>query len=407
MAGVKMKELKKTMLEYFKESWTVCSDHCAACYYRGPLIPHDWNKLPPPEWSTPFHRCPSFEYFNFRAYTAVGRGIMASLVFDNEQFPITDDLMKIAYTCTSCGVCSEICRHRQPHVATLALREELVRRGAKRPEAVEKIDANIEKSGNIFGAKRVSKPIEGVPASGENIYFAGCTARFQEPEISRATIEVLKRAGMDIAYLGDEERCCGFVAGHDGNTWLLEQQAVQNVEALKKAGAKQVIVSCADCYKTFKIDYPLIVGELPFKVIHVSELFAKLIDEKKIKFTKEVNKEVTYHDPCFLGRHCKVYDEPRKVLESIPGIKLIEMERNRKWSYCCGSGAKIVSNCYPEFSATTTKERVLEGKKAADTIVTACTSCFSTMNKAVKKQGIEVEVCDISVLLAKAMGIEL
>lgn len=402
-----MKELKKTILNTYKENWTMCGDQCAACYYRGPLIPHEWNKLPPPEWTTPFHRCPSYEYFNFRAYTAAARGIMASRVFDDEQFPVNDDLLHIIYTCASCGICAEICRSRQPHMGTLALREELVRRGIARPEQIEKIDKNIEQTGNMFGAKKAPNVVEGIPATGENIYFAGCTARFQEPNIIKATIEILKRAGMDIAYLGEEERCCGFIPGHDGNTWLLEQQAVQNVEALKKAGARQVIISCADGYKAFKIDYPQIVGELPFKVIHVSELFAKLIDEKKIKFTKEINKKVTYHDPCFLGRYCKIYDEPRKVIESIPGIELVEMERNRRWSYCCGSGAKVVSNCYPEYSAATTKDRLLEGKRAADTIVTACTSCVSTMNKAAKKQGIDIEVCDISVLLAEAMGIEL
>jgi len=398
-----VKELKKTNLKDFKESWTLCSQ-CASCYYRGPIIPHNWRELPPPEWSSPLHRCPSFEYFKFRACTAVGRGNLAAVVFDDNQFPLTDDLIKIVYTCTSCGICAEICQLYQPLTAIWALREELVQRGAQLPEPLDKIHANIEKYNNIFGAKGLPKTLKGIPARGENIYFAGCTARFQEPEVAGATLEVLKAAGMDIAYLGDEERCCGFVAGHDGNTWLLEQQAAQNVEALKKAGAKRVIVSCADCYKTLKIDYPLIVGRLPFEVIHVSELFAKLIDEKKIRFTQEIRKEVTYHDPCFLGRHCKVYDEPRKVLESIPGIKLIEMERNRRWSYCCGSGAKITSNCYPEFSAAITKERLLEGKQAADTIVTGCTTCFSIMNKGVRKQGIELEVCDLSILMAEAMG---
>jgi heterodisulfide reductase subunit D len=401
-----VKELKKTNLKDFKESWTICG-HCAGCYYRGPIVPHNWRELPPPEWSSPLHRCPSFEYFKFRAYTAFGRGNLAAVVFDDEQFPLTEDLIKIVYTCTSCGMCSEVCPVFQPLMAIWALREELVRRGAQLPEPLDKIHANIEEYNNIFGAKRLPKTLKEIPARGENIYFAGCTARFQEPEVAGATVEVLKAAGMDIAYLGDEERCCGFVAGHDGNTWLLEQQAAQNVEALKKAGAKRVIVSCADCYKTLKIDYPLIVGKLPFEVIHVSELFAKLIDEKKIRFTQEIRKEVTYHDPCFLGRHCKVYDEPRKVLESIPGIKLIEMERNRRWSYCCGSGAKITSNCYPEFSAAITKERLLEGKQAADTIVTGCTTCFSIMNKGVRKQGIELEVLDLSILVAEAMGIKL
>jgi heterodisulfide reductase subunit D len=401
-----VKELKKTNLKDFKEGWTLCG-HCAGCYYRGPIVPHNWRELPPPEWSSPLHRCPSFEYFKFRAYTAFGIGNLAAVVFDDGQFPITDDLIKIVYACTSCGMCSEVCPVFQPLTAIWALREELVRRGAQLPEPLDNIHANIEKYNNIFGARRLPKTRGGIPTKGENIYFAGCDVRFSQPKVVETMVEILRAAGMDIAYLGDEERCCGFVAGHDGNTWLLEQQAAQNVEALKKAGAKRVIVSCADCYKTLKIDYPLIVGELPFEVIHASELFAKLIDEKKIRFAQEIRKEVTYHDPCFLGRHCKVYDEPRKVLESIPGIKLIEMERNRRWSYCCGSGAKITSNCYPEFSAAITKERLLEGKQAADTIVTACTSCVSTMNKAVKKQGMELEVCDLSILVAEAMGIKL
>jgi heterodisulfide reductase subunit D len=401
-----VRELRKKNLEELKESWTLCCQ-CAGCYYHGPIVPHNFVELPPFEWTSPQHKCPSFEYFKFRAYTALGRGNLAAIIFDDDQFPITDDLMEIVYTCTSCGICSEICQLFQPLTAIWALREELVQRGAQLPEPLDRIHANIERSGNIFGARRQPEALEGIPTTGENIYFAGCTARFQEPAVMKATINVLKAAGLDIACLGDVERCCGLVAGHDGNTGLLEQQAAQNVEALQKAGAKRVIVSCADCYKTLKVDYPLIVGELPFEVVHVAELFAKLIDEQKIRFSREVRKEVTYHDPCFLGRHGKVYDAPRKVLESIPGIKLVEMERNRRWAYCCGSGAKIIANCYPEFSTAITKERLSEGKQVADTIVTACTTCLNIMDKAARKQGTELEVCDLSTLVAEAMGIEL
>jgi heterodisulfide reductase subunit D len=402
-----MKKLKKTNLKDFRDYWTLCYDQCGSCYYPGPFIPHNWLELPPPEWSPPLHKCPSFEYFKFKAYTAVGRGNLAALVFDDDQFPITDDLIKIVYTCTSCGMCSEICRKTQPLTAIWALREELVQRGAQLPEPLVKIDADIEKYDNMFGAKSLPKILDGVPTTGENIYFAGCQARFREPEVARATVEVLKAVGMDIAHLGEQEKCCGFIPGHDGNTHLLEEKAAQNIETLKKAGAKRVIVSCAHCYKAIKIDYPLIFGELPFEVVHIAELLARLIDEKKIKFTSEIKKNITYHDPCFLGRHGNVYDEPRKVLESIPGIKLTEMERSGKWSYCCGSGAKITSSCYPEFTAAITKERLLEGKRAADTIVTACTSCFSHMDRAVKKDGIELEIYDLPTLVAEAMGIKL
>jgi len=399
-----VKELKKTNLRDFKESWALCSQ-CAGCYYRGPIVPHNWRELPPPEWSAPQHKCPSFEYYKFRAYTAVGRGNLATIVFDNEQFPITDDLVKIAYTCTSCGMCSEICQSYQPLTAIWALREELVRREIPRPQPVEKMEANIKSSNNIFGAKRLPQALEEIPTRGENVYFAGCTARFQQPAVARATVEVLKATGMDIACLGEDEKCCGFVSGHDGNTWLFEEQAAQNIDTLKEAGAKRVVVSCAHCYKALKVDYPLVVGTLPFEVVHIAELMAEYIDNDKLKFTKESNRKITYHDPCFLGRHSKVYNEPRRVLESIPGIELVEMERNRQWSYCCGSGAKITSSCYPEFTTATTSERLLEGKNAADIIVTSCTTCFSHMHKAAERERMQLQIYDLPVLVAEVMGL--
>ena len=401
-----MKELKKTNLQEFKESWTFCG-HCAGCYYRGPIVPHNWLELPPPEWSSPLQRCPSFEYYKFKAYTGFGIGNLAAVIFDDEQYPLTDDLMDIVYSCTSCGMCSEVCPVFQPLMAVWALREELVRRGAKLPDPLDRIHAGIKQYNNIYSAQRLPAIDIDIPSTGVTMYFAGCDVRYTKPVVIKAVKKIFDMAGMDIAYMEGEEKCCGFIAGHDGNTVLLEEQAARNIEALKEAGAKRVIVSCADCYKTLKVDYPLIYGKLPFDVLHVSEVLAELIDMKKIQFTRAIRKTVTYHDPCFLGRHCKIYDEPRKVLESIPGINLVEMERNRRWSYCCGSGAKITANCYPEFSATVAKERIMEGKKAADTIVTACTTCVSTMNKAVKKQNIEMEIYDISMLVAEAMGIEL
>jgi heterodisulfide reductase subunit D len=399
-----MSGLKKTNLRDFKESWTLCSQ-CAACYYRGPIVPFNWRELPPPEWSSPERKCPSFEYFKFRAYTAVGIGNLASLVFDDSAFPITEDLVKIAYSCTSCGVCAEICQLYQPLVAIWALREELMRRGVKPPEPLGRMHDSMGRLGNIFGAKKQLKRPVGIPLAGEYVYFGGCTARFREPQVTRDTLAVLAAAGMEIACLGDEETCCGFVAGHDGNTELLERQAERNVEKLRDAGAKQVIVSCAECYKTLKIDYPMIVGQLPFEVVHSSQLFADLIDSGKIRFTREIRKRVTYHDPCFLGRHCTVYEEPRRALRSIPGVEIAEMERNRRWSYCCGSGAKITSSCYPEFSRAVARERLREGKRAADTVVTACASCLSVMGRGVRRERMELEVRDLSSLLAEAMGV--
>ncbi|MBR2667060.1 MAG: (Fe-S)-binding protein [Oscillospiraceae bacterium] len=400
-----MKELRKTYLQDFRDSWTLCA-HCGTCNARGPVIPHNWKELPPPEWTSPYHRCPSFEHFNFRTYNAQGRGILAMRVFDDKDFPLSDDLMKAVYTCTSCGVCSDICKATDPLTAIWALREELVRRGAELPEPLGKIHRNIDQTNNMFGSAKPVK-MEGVPTEGEDIYFAGCNARFTQPKVIQAVLKTLKAAGIEAAYLGEEEKCCGFIPGHDGQTDLLEQQAMRNIETLKEAGCKRLIVSCAHCYKAFTVDYPMIVGELPFQVVHYAELLSQLIKEKKVSFTKRIEKKVTYHDPCFLGRHCGVYDAPREVLSAIPGLELAEMERNRRWSYCCGSGAKISGICYPEFGNAVTKERLQEGMQAADHVVTACTTCVSQMSRVARNEKMDVEIDDISTLAAEAMGIEL
>jgi heterodisulfide reductase subunit D len=402
-----MKEFKRTFLKDFLNDWTLCATQCGACYYHGPIIPHNWLELPPPEWSPPSRKCPSFEFFKFKAYTGVGRGDLASIIFEDKAYPVTDDLIEVIYTCTGCGMCSEICYKLRPLTAIFAIREELVQRGAKLPEPLQKIDSNIDTLNNMFGAKKAPEIVKKVPAASEDLYFAGCVARFRKPEVVKATIEILKAGGIDIAYLGEEEKCCGLIPGHDGNTAILERKAAQNIDAFKNAGAKRIIVSCAHCYKTLKVDYKLIAGELPFEVVHVAEIFSRLIDEDKIRLTKKINKKITYHDPCFLGRYCHVLDEPRKVLNSIPGLDLVEMEPHGKWSHCCGSGTKITSSCYPEFTAAITKWRLEEGKKAAHTVVTACTTCFSHMDKAVKKDGIELEIYDLPALVAEAMGIKL
>jgi len=400
-----MRPLKKTDLKKFAENYSLCM-HCASCYYNGPFIPHNWLGLPPPEWTIPVHKCPSYEYFKFRGYTPMGRANLGVVYFDKKDYPITEELLHMVYTCASCAMCSEICTVYMPHKVTLAIREELVRRGGKPPQGLVKIDANIERFNNMFGLKSASKVLKGLPTAGEDVYFAGCTARYRKPEVVKATVAVLKASGINVASLGENEKCCGFIPGHDGNTDLLEDKAVQNCEALRKAGARRVILSCAHCYNNFRVDYPQIVGQLPFEVVHVSEIFARLIDEKKINFKTAIHKKITYHDPCYLGRLSKVYDEPRRVLQSIPGISLVEMERSRRWSYCCGSGSKITSNCYPDFAAVNTRERLLEEKQTAGTVVTGCTTCYSHMHQAVKKEGLELEVYDLPLIVAEAMGLQ-
>jgi len=379
---------------------------CGTCNARGPIIPHNWLDLPPAEWSSPERRCPSFEYFGFRAYTAQGRGLLASLVFDDPDFAIGDDLIEIAFSCMSCGSCSDVCKAVDPLTAIWALRQEAVRRGARLPEPLNRIHARIRRYGTMFGP-RPRTQVEGLARTGEDVFFAGCNVRFRQPEVITAVAAVLRRAGVDPAYLADDEQCCGFVPGYAGAGELMEEQARRNVRALVQAGAKRVIVSCAHCYRALTADYPLIVGDLPFEVLHFSELLATLVEQGRLRFDSPVEATVTYHDPCFLGRHSGIYDAPRAVIRAVPGCNLAEMGRNGRWSYCCGSGAKIASACYPEFGAAITRERLSEARQAAPSVITACTTCAWHLARGARSGKIDVRVSDLSAFAARALGIGL
>ncbi len=389
-------------LEQYKEWLDMCT-HCGACYARGPIVPHNWRQLPPPEWSSPLNKCPSFEYYKFKSHTGCGRLLLAAATFAHNS-AISDDLINIAYSCTSCEVCNEICLVHKPFNAILALREEINERGLPLPAPLSRIYEGMEKNHNIFGLEKRAQTIPDLPTEGEDLYFTGCYTSYLLPEIAKATIEVLKAGGINVAHLGEAEKCCGEMAKQGGNRTLFKEVAARNVEAMQKAGAKRVIASCAHCFKTLKVHYPAALGPLPFEVVHISEVFAGLLKEGKIGFDRKINKEMTYHDPCFLRGY---NSSAREVLRSIPGLEIKEMERYGRWSYCCGGGAKIVLNCYPDFAAAVGTERIMEAKKAADHLVTACPICFNQLRYTANAEKIDIEVNDLSILVAEAMGIQL
>lgn len=400
-----MTKYKRTFYKEFLATWTICSTECGDCFYHGPIIPHNFLELPPEEWAPPLEKCPSYDYYGFRAHTGVGRGDIASDIHDNPDCPITDDLLKVIYTCTGCGMCSEICYKLRPLTAVLAIREELVERGATPPEPLPRIDESVAQLGNSLGVTEPAGDVEGIPSTGEDLYFAGCMARFKKRDSLEAALNILRAGGLDVAYFGSEEKCCGLIPSNDGNTAILEKRVQENIEAFRKAGAKRVITSCAHCYKTLKTDYEMVAGELPFEVVHITEVISDLLKQQKIAFTNSVEQTVTYHDPCFLGRYNYILDGPREVLKSIPGLELKEMEPKGKWSRCCGSGTKITATCYPEFSAAITAERLGQAREAASTVVTACTTCYQHMDQGAKEQDFDLEIVDLPIIVARAMGL--
>jgi len=352
--------------------------------------------------------CPPREIFGFESYTARGLISLARAVLEG-RLEYSPRLAERIYTCLLCGNCRTHCELLQVDTVSIirALRQEVVRAGLEL-DALKQVDANVKKEHNVFGmpSQHITKWAEELklPQEGNILYFSGCYA-YRYPQTAKATISILREAGLDIAYLGEGEWCCGAPEFANGSIVLAEELAVHNVEAIKTSNAKKVITSCAGCYHTLKSEYPELIGKLPFEVDHVSEVIVELIEKNKIKLDKEINKRVTYHDPCHLGRCEEVYEAPRKILKSIKGISFFEMLRNKENAWCCGGGTTTYT-AFPQITARIAKTRIKEAENVGvEAIVTACALCLTVLTPPAKKTGIEVY--DLPVIVAEAMDLKL
>ncbi len=234
------------------------------------------------------------------------------------------------------------------------------------------------------------------------IYFPGCMATYRAKEIARGTIELLKRANVEFKMLGKDEWCCGSVLLRTGNIETAKEVAEHNIKALKNADTTQVLTSCAGCYRTLKKDYEKMFGKQDFEVIHIVDFLERLVEEGKLKFP-EAKMKVTYHDPCHLGRHSGVYEAPRKILSSIPGLELVEMVRNRQNARCCGAGGGVRS-AFKELSDKMADERLKEAEETgAEVLTSACPFCTFALREAAERNGSKIRVLDLPELLMEVL----
>jgi len=248
--------------------------------------------------------------------------------------------------------------------------------------------------------------------TGDIMYFVGCAPYFEPVfddmgvrtlNIAEGSIRILNSLGIEPVVLPDE-KCCGHDMLWTGDVATFQKLAEHNVAAIKEAGVKKIIFSCPEGYRTFKEDYPKFF-DVDWEVQHISEFLAERIEQLNFK---EVNKKVTYQDPCRLGRHLGIYEAPRKLIASIPGIEFIEMERNREEAICCGTSAW--TNC-DSYSKQIRVDRLLEAKATgADTLVTSCPKCFTHFRCAMTARGaekgpdLEMEIMDLVELVISALG---
>lgn len=237
------------------------------------------------------------------------------------------------------------------------------------------------------------------------LYFTCCTQAYdaRNQKSGQALIKVLQAAQVDFGLLGEKEVCCGDAIRKMGGEELFGKLAETNLSTFEEKEVKRIIVASPHCYNTFVKEYPELGGN--YEVRHYTQLLLELIKEKRLKPSLKVEKRVTYHDPCYLGRHNGIYEPPRDVLRAIPGIDLIEMERNRENSLCCGGGGGGLWNEVPaeqRFSVLRVKEAVETG---AEIIAAACPYCISMFEDALKTIGKEEEmrVMDVSELLLESL----
>jgi heterodisulfide reductase subunit D len=238
------------------------------------------------------------------------------------------------------------------------------------------------------------------------VYFAGCMATYRLPTIAEATIKVLKHAGLDFKMLGEEEWCCGSVAFRTGFIEDGKKMARHNVDTLKSAGATRVVTACAGCFRTLSMDYPSILGEeLPFEVVHFPTLLKELIETGKLKFPEGEKISVTYHDPCHIGRHMGLYDDPREALEGIPRVELREMYKSRETASCCGAGGGVRST-NRDLARGAAEIRVQEAEETgASVLTTACPFCTFNLRESVERSGSSIEMLDFPEFVCKILGL--
>jgi Fe-S oxidoreductase len=386
--------------------------------------------------------CPSIARYNYHAYSGGGRLNIAAAML-KQGFNYTDKLKDIVYNCQLCGACGVSCNYAMDMEVLEPISEFRIKciEDGQTNAALEKVIASIRKQGTMVSAKGK----RGDWAAGLNLkdatkekvdvlYHVGCLTSYDKDywKLAKATAKILQKGGVNFGIFGNAEICCGGRAYQMGYKEDFLNQAKKNIAMIKQAGVKTLVTGCADGYQAFKVLYDRFKLKEDLEVLHISEYIDKLIKEGKLKLNKKVNLNITYHDPCRLGRlgepwvHWEgkkipgdrfvfdppkvyrkgthgIYEPPRELLKSIPSIKLMEMTRIKEYSWCCGAGGGV-NESNPRFARWTATERIEEADSTgAEAIVTACPWCEKTFNEATKENGSNLKVYDIVELVEKAI----
>ena len=333
----------------------------------------------------------------------------------------------VLWSCTTCGACVEQCPVDIEHVDHIVdMRRYQVLIESAFPSEAGVMLRNIENKGNPWGLNdsareewtadldfevRRVEPGEPIPADVEYLFWVGCAGALEDrsKKTTRAFAELLHAAGVEFAILGAGETCTGDPARRLGNEFLFQMQAMQNVETLNSMGATKIVATCPHCFNTLANEYPQNGGN--YEVVHHTQLLGRLVEEGRLTPVTPIDQLVTYHDPCYLGRHNKVYTPPREVLSTVPGLRQQEMHRCKERGFCCGAGGARMW-MEEKIGKRINVERVDEALALdPDVVSTACPYCMVMLSDAVtaKKQSGEaredVEVLDVAQILRRSLAV--
>jgi heterodisulfide reductase subunit D len=354
--------------------------------------------------------CPVCKELLLEKYTPRGK-VQLARYYVRGDLGLSDHYREIYARCLLCGACVATCPSGVDlRSVFLTMRSRVSAERGVHP-ALDGAMSSLSDKYNIAGEANDERgdwreDLRGLPAHGyekaraEVAYFIGCVASFfpMVQVIPRNLVSIMDRAGVDFAILAGEEWCCGYPFMGAGLPEEVERLKAHNLEKVKAMGARKVVFSCPSCYLTWKEHY----GS-DLELFHSTELLANLVTEGMVNL-KELPMTVTYHDPCDLGRGSQVYDAPRRIIEAIPGVKLVEMDAARAKSVCCGGGGNL-EMADPKLSAAVAQKKIEQIlRTGAQAVITSCQQCVRTIKAQARRQKTDLQVLDITELVLKAMS---
>jgi len=376
--------------------------------------------------------CPAMTRYQFDCYSAQGKmGELARGLIEGE-IEWDDKLLDVIYRDPICGACSYNCgrvTEMNPSDVIQAMRAQALKDGQTPPGGFNEFLTNLRQYHNPYKkadadrnkwlTKLPKKLQESTVAAGAKtkvLLYVGCTPLRDAAgaKVAQDAASVLIKAGLDVGVLGERERCCGHPALKMGDTDEFNAYAKENIQMFNDMGIEKLIVTCPLCFSTFRRDYPGVGMKMNFEVVHILQIVAELIRDGKLKLTKPVNMTATYHDPCHLGRLCDkgitgtddvkgIYEEPREIIDAIPGLDLVEMYRIKDDAWCCGAGSWMRHGML-DMAQWTGDQRISEAEAVgAQSLITYCPHCEENLDEAAGRSDKGMQVYDLLDLVLKAL----